>query len=69
MEAIVTLHNARFRSQPTADEMPDQDYANAHCLEDGHIRWKIENANLVAFGMWLGIGLLVLCAVREMGGW
>jgi hypothetical protein len=64
-----TSHEPRFRPQPTAEEMPDRDMPNAHCLEDGRIRWRIKNANLVALGAWLAIGLLVLCAIGEMNGW
>jgi len=64
-----TSQTPRFRSQPTAEEMPDGDMPNAYALEDGRLRWRIENANLIAFGMWMVIGVAVLAAIGEMRGW
>ena len=65
-----TLQQATYQHKSAdASELPDRNFPNAHVLEDGHIRWKIENANLIAFGAWLAIGILILCAIGEMNGW
>ena len=34
-----------------------------------HAQWKIENARLVAFGLWLVFLVGILASIDEMGGW
>ena len=57
--------NARFREQTETE--PESDMFTV--LLDGQIPWRTVNANLIAFGAWLAIGVLILCSIGEMQGW
>lgn len=55
-------HFLRSTDDPERPEVPASFGKN-------RVQWKIENARLLAFGLWLVFFVGVLAAIEEMGGW
>ena len=63
-----TAHTPRARILRGADEPERQERIPA-LVGMNRVQWKIENARLVAFGLWLVFLVGILASIDEMGGW